>query len=184
MNLYLFDCFGVVVSDVSTLWMKAENFSDEQTAQARKLFRKVDCGEVSFEDSFDVLAQMCGKSKQAVRKRWDSLLYPFPDTLALIEKLRCRGKVALLSNADSSYVKAIFRSFGLDRYFDRVFVSSDYGVAKPDERFYALCLAAFTQKFDKVYFTDDNPINLESAKKLGIETVLFTSAKQATALLT
>lgn len=62
MNLYLFDCFGVVVSDVSTLWMKAENFSDEQTAQARKLFRKVDCGEVSFEDSFDVLAKMCEKA--------------------------------------------------------------------------------------------------------------------------
>lgn len=177
-KLYIFDCFGVVVSDVSTLWMN-KHFSAEQQEYARKeIYRKVDCGKLSFNASFDILARMCNMTKAEVRKEWDSCMFPLTETLEVISQLKPRGTVALLSNASEEYIEELFTRYDLYKYFDKLFVSAQYGYAKPDREFYKICLEGFAEKFDEVYFTDDNPKNLEGLEELGITPILFTSAKQ------
>ncbi len=176
-NLYIFDCFGVVVSDVSTLWMN-KHFSAEQQQYARtEIYRKVDCGLLSFDKSFDILADMCKMTKEEVLSEWNGCIYPLPETLKILSQLKRRGKVALLSNASEDYIEELFTRFDLYKYFDKLFVSAHYGYAKPDKQFYKICLDSFSENFDKVYFTDDNPKNLEGLEDLGITPILFTTAE-------
>ncbi len=178
-NLYVFDCFGVVVSDVSTLWMN-KHFTPEQVKFAReKIYRNVDCGKLSFEVSFETLGEMSGMSPSEARKEWNTCLYPQQEVVNIIRKLRSLGQTtALLSNASQQYITYIFEQFYLNDLFDKTFVSANYGVAKPDKEFYEKCLGNLLDKYDEIYFTDDNPNNLIVPKKMGIKTLLFTSAEQ------
>lgn len=178
-KLYIFDCFGVVVSDVSTLWMEKLNFSDEQIQFMRKeVFRNVDVGVIPLSQVFDITAERFGFDKAQMIEEWINLEYPLTDTLRVIEHLRSQGHViALLSNADAAYVDYLFDRFDARKYFDYVFVSSVYGCAKPDKEFYKLCVDSFTEQFETVYFTDDNPVNLENLEQFGITPILFKNAR-------
>lgn len=178
-NLYLFDCFGVVITDVSTLWMQTRLNTQQQQYARAQLFRKVDCGQMSFDDSIAELGKMCNMTASSVRAEWDCISRPMPETLQIIQELRqCGHTVALLSNASVEYIDFLFTQFDLYKYFDKLFVSANYGCAKPDAEFYQVCVNSFTEKFDKIYFTDDNPVNLQNLQKFGITPVLFTNAAQ------
>ena len=173
-NLYLFDCFGVVLSEVSTLSMRG--FTDEQRQYMREqVFRRVDTGEAEMECIFTTAAERFGYDKEKFRSEWKSNERVNHDTVALIDELRAQGgTIALLSNANAGYIDC----FDLYRHFDKVFVSSSFRVAKPDIAFYKLCLDGFGEKFDEIYFTDDNPQNLVGLEALGITPILFASAEQ------
>ena len=178
-KLFLFDCFGVVVSDVSTLWLDRHCNEEQKQYVRSELFRKVDTAQMSQDQLYGRLAAMCGMSKQAIVDEWDSLIYAKLDTVEVIKRIRQRGDVvALLSNASVEYVDYLFTKFDLYRYFDKIFVSARYKTAKPDREFYRICLDSFEEKFDAIYFTDDNPVNLVDLEEFGITPVLFTTAAQ------
>lgn len=176
-NLYLFDCFGVVVTDVSTLWMKPRLNAEQQQYARTQLFRKVDCGQISFDDCLAALAKISDTPLDQLRTEWNALARPMPQILQVINDLRLHGHtVALLSNASQNYIDRLFSQFDLYKYFDKIFVSAKYGCAKPDREFYKICLDSFSEKFDKIYFTDDNSANLNGLEKMGITPVLFRDA--------
>ena len=81
--------------------------------------------------------------------------------------------VVLLSNAPQGLVESIFEKYGLYPYFDKVFVSWRYGIAKPDKRFYQLCLEETGGDYDEIFMIDDNPKNLENLSELNITPVLY-----------
>lgn len=178
-KLFIFDCFGVVVSDVSTLFMNARSFNDEQTQFMRKqIFRNVDVGALTMEQMFNRTSEHFCFDKAKMIEEWTGYEYVLEDTIELIKRLKNDGHcVALLSNADVKYVDYLFDKFQINDLFDYKFVSSSYGYAKPDMEFYKLCVDSFTEQFDEVYFTDDNPANLVDLEQFGITPVLFTSAQ-------
>ena len=179
MRLFLFDCFGVVVEDVSTLWLNRHCNEEQKRYARRELFVKVDTAQISQDELFEELAKMSGMDKQALVDEWDSLVCAKQDTVELIKRIRRQGDVvALLSNASVEYIDYLFTKFDLYQYFDKIFVSARYKTAKPNRKFYQICLDSFTQKFDKIYFTDDNRDNLQNLEELGITPILFTSVEQ------
>lgn len=178
-KLYLFDCFGVVVSDVSTQWM--DRHCDEAQKQfiRSQIFRKVDTAAISQNEVYERLSAISGMSRQSIIDEWDELIYAKLDTVAVIDRLRQQGNVvALLSNASVEYIDYLFSKFDLYRHFDKIFVSAAYKTAKPDREFYRICLDSFTEKFEKIYFTDDNENNLKNLEELGVTPILFTTAAQ------
>ena len=179
MRLFLFDCFGVVVSDVSTLWLNRHCNEAQKQYVRKELFRKVDTAQMTHDEMYAALADYCGISKQSLIDEWEQIICVKQDTVELIKKIRQRGDVvALLSNAAVEYIDYLFTKFDLYQYFDKIFVSAAYGTAKPDREFYEICLNGFTEKFDTIYFTDDNPNNLKNLEELGITPVLFTTADE------
>ena len=58
----------------------------------------------------------------------------------LLAALRQRGKVLLLSNAQSLFTRPELRQLGLEDCFDGVYLSSEAGFQKPDPRFFRLAL--------------------------------------------
>lgn len=178
-NLYLFDCFGVVVTDVSSLWMNGRFSAEEKQYICKHFFRNVDTGKISMREMFTEMSLRYGVTARSIWDIWEDVLKVKWDTIELIRKLKAGGGVvALLSNAAVEYVDYIFDKFDLRKYFDKLFISSRYGVAKPDEEFYRICVDSFDEQFDNIYFTDDNPANLQNIQQLGIQPLLFSSADE------
>lgn len=177
-NLYIFDCFGVVIADVSTLFMDKYAFTDEMKSFMRsQVFRSVDVGQITNADMMDEVSRCFGFDRTAIERDWIALEDVLSDTVELLKDLKASGQtVALLSNASRKYIDYLFEKFDLFKYFDYLFVSSDFHCAKPDKEFYQACVNSLTEKYDNVYFTDDNPANLQGLEALGITPVLFTSA--------
>ena len=66
-----------------------------------------------------------------------SLLEPYSkarEFLAVVRRLGLRP--ILVSNAQASYTRPDLKAHHLTEYFDRIFLSSDFGIKKPDARFF------------------------------------------------
>lgn len=176
-KLFIFDCFGVVISEVSSLFLNNHLNAEQQLYMRKNVYRQLDLGAMTMDEMFDDLSARCGMTVEQAKQEWASYEELFVDTIEVIKKLRAQGHcIALLSNAAVSYVDYLFDKFDLRKYFDRIFVSSNYGYAKPDKEFYKLCVDSFDEQFEAIYFTDDNPVNLQDLQQFGITPILFVNA--------
>ena len=97
---------------------------------------------------------------------------------ALVDELK--GKkipVAMLSNIDDRLAELI-RNLDLYKPFEPCLLSCEIGVQKPDLKAYELLLARLKLPAAEVVFIDDKAENIEAAKKLGIDAILFESTDQ------
>jgi HAD superfamily hydrolase (TIGR01509 family) len=84
----------------------------------------------------------------------------------------------LLSNASADYLLPIMQRLGLNTLFERAFVSSEIGFAKPDPKIYEHVLHATSTLASDAVMIDDNSINTDSAVKLGIHGIEYGSVVQ------
>ena len=80
----------------------------------------------------------------------------------------------LFTNAGPRH-REYWETFPVSKYFprERVFLSSDYGLLKPETAFYETALERFGLKKEECLFIDDNAINAEAALRCGIDTIVF-----------
>ena len=172
-DLLIFDCFGVICSEIAPVWF-GRHF---EAAEAKRLkahyFGGADRGETDIETLIERLAQGLGFDAKEIRREWGEIFSLNRPLLDYIQTLRAENHVALLSNAPEGLVERIFDHYDLWSQFDRVFISSHYRMAKPDRAFYQLCLDAFDHA--RAFMIDDNPANLEGLEQMGITPVRFTS---------
>lgn len=101
-----------------------------------------------------------------------------PEMYALVDELKEQHiPIALLSNIDERLSKLI-REFGLYEPFNPCLLSCEIGVEKPDLKAYELLLTKLNLPPKEVVFVDDRPENIESAKKMGLDAILFESEEQ------
>ncbi|MBB5263497.1 putative hydrolase of the HAD superfamily [Catenibacillus scindens] len=95
----------------------------------------------------------------------------------LLKNLRDRGrKVILLSNAQRIFTEYEMKALGIWDLFDRIFISSDYGVKKPDIRFYKkmmeVCRIA---PEESIMVGNDGICDIHGAKAAGLSTLYLRS---------
>ena len=76
----------------------------------------------------------------------------------------------------SNYLK----HYKLDRYFDKVYISSIYGCQKNQGIFFDIPIKDYNIKKGEALFIDDNEINLEKAKEKGLDVLLMDREKLIT----
>jgi len=94
----------------------------------------------------------------------------------LISNLRSSFRVGYLSNAENYYYPYIHQK--LEPMFDFGYTSWQLKLRKPDPQIYQAVLTLQNLKPEEVVFIDDTPKNVDSAKSLGIESILFTDNAQ------
>lgn len=94
----------------------------------------------------------------------------FDETLSVMSDLRSKGiEICLLSNA----LPNLFDTAGSLTAKNRIFVSYELGLLKPDVEIYKLVLEKLTAKPEEVIFVDDKLKNVEAAKSIGIKGIVF-----------
>jgi putative hydrolase of the HAD superfamily len=99
-----------------------------------------------------------------------------------LDSLKEKGlKIYLLSNYPKS-IFALHEERGKFTFIDKIdgrVVSGFEGMVKPDAEIYKLLMDRYGLKAEECVFIDDRPENIEAAKALGMEGIVFESYEQA-----
>jgi epoxide hydrolase-like predicted phosphatase len=100
-----------------------------------------------------------------------------PELVSLIEALRPRYKIGLLSNAPDRLGAWLENDWGIKHLFDAIVYSAQVGMVKPDERMFRLILDQLAVQPSEALLIDDYPRNVEAALALGLEAIRFTGTE-------
>jgi putative hydrolase of the HAD superfamily len=115
------------------------------------------------------LAEM---SRGISRRRLD--LYPF--VREVLDALRERYPLAIVTDAQSTYAAAELHKVGVLGYFDPIVVSGDHGYRKPDRRLFQLVLDGMqVSAGNTLYVGNDMYRDIYGAREAGLKTVMFDS---------
>lgn len=159
------------------------HFTKEEFEQAnREKWQTLDEGR----SDVDFWLEFASKRRITLPETWDSqYLSVFescidlnPSMYALVGELtKNKVQIALLSNATPRQAATI-RKMGLYKPFDPCLLSCEIGIEKPDLKAYSLLLTSLRLSGPEILFIDDRPENVEAAKKIGIDALLFESPEQ------
>ncbi|HEX8993140.1 MAG TPA: HAD family phosphatase [Anaerolineales bacterium] len=100
------------------------------------------------------------------------------DLLAFIRSLRPRYKTGVISNAWPDLRQNLVEKKAEDA-FDAVIVSAEVGVMKPEPRIYQIALEQLGVAPHEAVFVDDTPQNVDAARALGMQGILFREPRRA-----
>lgn len=98
-----------------------------------------------------------------------------PGAAALLDDLRARGARLHLCSNYSDWYRHIEAATGLGRWASWTFVSCDHRTRKPERLAYARTLEAAGVPASEAIFVDDQPLNVEAARRYGLDGILFES---------
>ena len=74
--------------------------------------------------------------------------------------------------------KLLYPNIDLNKYFEKIYISGQQGISKPDLKFYEICVKSFGQDFEEIYMIDDSEKNLKNLDKLNIKSILIKSNEE------
>ena len=100
----------------------------------------------------------------------------YPHVREVLDALRERYPLALVTDAQSTYARGELHRVGLLGYFDPIVVSGDYGYRKPDRRLFQFALDGMAVAAgNALYVGNDMHRDIFGAREAGMKTVMFNS---------
>lgn len=185
----IFDFGNVIINiEFQRIYQSFAKFTSKPVAYIEKritedqIFRRYESGQFTDEEFREVIRQTLGfpLSDHEVDTAWNAVLLDIPtDRIDLIHNIRQKYPVYLLSNtnnihitASNNYLKKTHGIRGLENLFDKLYLSYEMGMWKPDAEIYHEVLRSSKLQPNEVIFFDDNLHNIESAKAIGMQTIL------------
>jgi putative hydrolase of the HAD superfamily len=159
----------------------------------KDFFLKFEIGEIDIPEFRNEIRKLTNKTitDAEIDSAWCSFLCDIPsERLELLEKLRKKYRLLLLSNSNPLHVEvsAVTALEGTGKtirdYFDKCYFSYEMGLTKPDPAIFEALLADAGVEATECLFLDDGPKNIEAAKTLGIQTYFVTQGENLDFLLT
>lgn len=111
-------------------------------------------------------------------------LIPIYGSLALLRTLKSQGyKVYALTDNVHEIVTFLKQRYEFWHEFDGAIVSAEVGCLKPEKEIYHHLLAQYDLNPEQTVFLDDMSPNVEGAQHVGIHSIQFLNAQQATQAL-
>jgi glucose-1-phosphatase len=185
----IFDFGNVIINiELQRIYNTFAKFTSKSPAYIEKrleedqIFRRYESGQFNDEEFREVIRQTLGfpLSDKEIDTSWNAILLDIPtDRIELIKNIRLKFPIYLLSNtnnihieASNLYLKKQHSIENLDLLFDKVFLSYQMGMWKPDVEIYHTVLKQIKLQPHEALFLDDNLKNIESAKAIGMQTIL------------
>ena len=161
----LFDMGNVLIRFAPEVFIRRVGVSDEADRELllREVYRSV-----------ERLERLHGAAEKLVT-HWDRPPLPVEGMEELAEDLRNAGyELYLLTNAALRH-REYWPKFSVSRLFppERVFLSADWKLLKPEREFYLKALEHFGLRAEECVFIDDTPTNAEGAVRAGIPALVF-----------
>ena len=135
---------------------------------------RAQCGEITTESLWTWVGEQLDLGSNLSQFRLDFWRGDSVDQslVDLARKLRRRYILAIISNAMDSLTETL-RDLDLLKEFDLVVGSAYEGIMKPNPAIYELTLNRLGIKPHESVFIDDSPVNVASARAIGMHAVLF-----------
>ena len=113
---------------------------------------------------------------EAWRGRFAEMTLPIRGSVEVLRELRERGvTLYALSNWGADEFDAIRDLFPFLDWFSGILISGKVGLVKPDRKFFDLLVREYQLNPAEVAFIDDLTPNVEAARQLGFQSILFSS---------
>jgi putative hydrolase of the HAD superfamily len=108
----------------------------------------------------------------------------YPHVREVLDVLRERYRLALVTDAQSAYTRGELHKVGLLDYFDPIVISGDHGYRKPDRRLFQFALDGMGVAAENaLYVGNDMHRDIFGAREAGMPTVMFESGQGKSAYL-
>lgn len=139
----------------------------------------------TFDEGVRLLEERFPQYSEAIRlyrDGWESMLHgEFPGTVALLMKLKKLGYgIYGLTNWSAETFPIARSKYPVLHRFDGIVVSGQEKLIKPDPRIFGILLERYGLNAGECIFIDDSPANIETAARLGFNTVLFDNIGNVT----
>ena len=120
-----------------------------------------------------LLEERAGRPLPRLHEEWRASQRAIEPNLDLVRDLRGSHKLAILSNADISLRERLEADMGIHHLFDDIVCSAEVGMAKPEPEIFALSAERLGLEPRECVFVDDLDTNVEAARQVGMQAVLF-----------
>lgn len=178
----IFD-FGDVLMDWNPRYLYEQYFEDKDEMN---YFLKNICNDDwnreqdrgrSFAEAVKILQEQFPEySKQIAMYNdcWGMILRSdIPGTVEILNQLSKTYSIFGLTNWSAEKIKVAYERYDFFKQFEGIIVSGEEKLIKPDHRIYELLLKRFDIKAGESLFIDDNPVNVDAAKEVGIYAIQF-----------
>ncbi len=166
-----------------TFHLDMEEFQDRHDLS----FPAFDSGQISLNEYLD--RTLFYRPRSFTREEFTAFMFAqskeYPETRAILDKVACSAKyfVGAINNEPLELNQYRIEAFDLRRDF-LVFFSSCYVRSrKPEETIFRVALEVTQRRPEQCLFIDDRPLNLESPRRLGMNTIHHQNADQLRAEL-
>lgn len=187
---YIFDLGGVLVNinmkEIIRMqrWMlsfrtllRGKKFIQREI---KSLYKEYEFGHLSTEEFLTRYKKHCHRwiSRDTIRMHWTRILLDFPEQRkAALRKLKADGNtIYLLSNTCELHwqhcLDTYFAGEDIHNYFDRLFLSYEIGMRKPDQHIYEYVIETTNCNPQETIYFDDLPSNIEGGLKAGLQAKL------------
>lgn len=167
----IFDFYGVIRTDEYHNWLRHHRVNANETRSSNN---DLGLGKISVDQFFSELSRISGIDAAKIKEEFHSNSSLNEGLLTLILKLKDKYKLAILSNASSSYIRDVLKNAGLYDLFDEVIISSEVGYLKPSPEIFNHTLDKLAVKPEETVFIDDNQRFVEAASEIGINSICYT----------
>ena len=197
MTIFVFDLGGVLINlNVARCMHAFEELMGEQNMRtilgmdsrgegvkavsvaSKQLMADFERGLITPDEFITQVQSFCrpGTTRQEIEDAWMAMLDDLPkERLDVVDRLRAAGhRVYLLSNGNDLHFGFINRTYGLDRHFDRLFLSQEMHLAKPESEIFRAVDEAIREPDSRIIFIDDIAVNRLAAEQTVAWTTLST----------
>jgi putative hydrolase of the HAD superfamily len=175
MKAIVLDMYGVIVKQTGDDFVPyvQQTFPQLKAQDIWTPWFKADVGELTSLDVWEILG-FEGDLEKVEKQYLDTIEINdgFFDFVATVSK---QYKLAIISNDSSRWSKYLREKFDINKYFDVISISGDLKIQKPDARIFKHTIEQLGCTSADCVYVDDRQGNLEAAKKIGMNTVLFNS---------
>ncbi len=145
---------------------------DEMSVFERRI---KDLGErLGLEIDLEYLSQMVDQ----VIGVWHGYFFLDPEARAVLEYLKPRFSIALITNWDHApWIYRLLSEHEIDGYFDSVLVSDEVGASKPDPRIFRAALEETSLEPYEVVHVGDSQEDVKGAMAAGIQPILISRGR-------
>ena len=184
----IFDLGNVIVPfDFKLGYARLASLGGIPSAELPKRIRSTDmvtrfeCGQIGSREFVEELSRLLElkTNYEDFCEIWSSIF--LPPTLvsaSMLEGLRRRHRLLLLSNTNAIHFEMVEANYPLLRYFDQYVLSYRVGALKPSPKIYEEALARAECRPEECFFTDDIELYVDGAKRAGIDAVQFRSVPE------
>lgn len=136
-------------------------------------------GKVTEDEFWKILLTESGTKNidiQLAKDLWRKYSHPQPGMFELLTVLKSKYKLAVLSNIGIEHMQYKEDEYKMKDLFELIVASGREGLAKPDPEFYKALLLKENITATECLFIDDLPRNIDVAKSLGFEGIVFKGA--------
>lgn len=144
-----------------------------------RLLTDYQMGDISTEQLLDTIMPQCseGTTTAQLIDAWNRCICTIPrERLLMLRSLREKGyRIYMLSNTNDLHWQHLLahdfaqEGFSVDELFDRVFLSQEMHLSKPDPEIYRQVVRGIGAEAGECLFVDDARVNVDAAAREGLQ---------------